>query len=126
MKDDLEDPEQDVASRLEEVKSRELILIINNMFTLFVMFTNLMLLLKASKGYWRFLRVDVPFIFVYFLDVIDCRSVQVSVFTLHTTWCIKYIGLRACYVNHLAPHCQISNEWIYTQYGLISNLAKSH
>ena len=89
MRDDLEDPERDVASRLEEVKSRESILIINNMFALFVMFTNPMLLLEASKGYWRFFRVDVPFIFVYFLDVIDCRSVQVSVFTLYATWCIE-------------------------------------
>ena len=51
MKDDLEDPERDVASRLEEVKSRESILIINNMFALFVMFTNPMLLLEGSKGY---------------------------------------------------------------------------
>ena len=63
------------------------------------MFTNPMLLLEASKGYWRFFRVDVPFIFVYFLDVIDCRSVQVSVFTLYATWCIEYIELFACCVT---------------------------
>ena len=74
--------------------------LIINMFTLFVMFTNPMLLLEASKGYWRFPCVDMPFIFFYFLNVIDCRSVQVSAFTLHATWCIEYIGLRACYVRN--------------------------
>ena len=46
MRDDLEDPERDVASRLEEMKSRESIqlLLDNYMFALFVMFTSLMLL----------------------------------------------------------------------------------
>ena len=53
MRDDPEDPERDVASRLEEMKSQESIqLLLNNyMFALFVMFTNPMLLLGASKGY---------------------------------------------------------------------------
>ena len=46
MRDDLEDPERDVASRLEEMKSRESIqlLLDNYMFALYVMFTSLMLL----------------------------------------------------------------------------------
>ena len=85
MRDDPEDPERDVASRLEEMKSRESIqlLLNNDMFALFVMFTNPTLLLGASKGYWVFPHKDKPFIFVYFLDVIDCRSVQAGVFTLH-------------------------------------------
>ena len=53
MRDDPEDPERDVTSRLEEMKSRELIqLLLNNYkFALFVIFTNLILLLRASKGY---------------------------------------------------------------------------
>ena len=47
MRDDLEDPERDVASRLKEMKSRESIqlLLDNYMFALFVMFTSLMSLL---------------------------------------------------------------------------------
>ena len=58
--------------------------LIINMFALLVMFTNPMLLLEASNGYCRSPRVDVPFIFVYFFDMIDCWSVQVS--------CLHYIS----------------------------------
>ena len=60
----------------------------------------------------------VPFIFVYFLDVIDCRSVQVSVFTLYATWCIEYIELLACCVTfspysfgHYIRHSDIYAAW---------------
>ena len=53
MRDDLEDPERDVASWLEEMKSQESIQLLLNdyMFALFVMFTSPMLLLGASNGY---------------------------------------------------------------------------
>ena len=53
VKDDPQDPERDVVSRLEEMKSRESILIIAKLLMgslyLFI-FSNPMLLLEASKG----------------------------------------------------------------------------
>ena len=118
MRDDPEDPERDVTSRLEEMKSRELIqLLLNNYkFALFVIFTNLILLLRASKGYWNFVHMVVPFIFVYFLGVIDCRWVQVGVFTftryvvcrLHWNMRVISISLNSIFLTKFDYN---SNVW---------------
>ena len=55
------------------------------MFALFVMFGLQVRCYSAEfpKDTEHSPHVVVPFIFVYFLDVIDCRSVQAGVFTLH-------------------------------------------
>ena len=61
MRDDPEDPERDIASRLEEMKSRESIQLLLNNYSLYLLCLQ------------DFPHVVGPKIFVYFLGVIDCR-----------------------------------------------------
>ena len=114
IREDPEDPEHDIISwmrRNEESGIDPNYCLIINGFALFIMFTNPMLLLEASKGYCRSPRVDVPFIFVYFFDMIDCWSVQVSCLHYISRGVSSTLSMTQCLICYIQPYIAGNLTW---------------